>query len=110
MVISSRLYAQIRIVLPALKNQSEENIGIWFYLKLKRIKIDFISYLSIYYVVLSRGIQYEMNDYSSAQESQRESLPSVKTLSLGFLSVQGGQTAPGGRSDRVANPVKPPVV
>ena len=71
--------AQMKNVLPALKNQSEENIDIWFYLKLKRIKIDFISYLSLGYAVLSRGMQYEMNDYSSAQKSQRENPSSVKT-------------------------------
>ena len=73
-------------VLPALKNQSEENIDIWFYLKLKRIKIDFISYLSLGYVILSRGMQYLLIDYSGAQKSRRDNLASVKTLNLGFLS------------------------
>ena len=42
----------MKIVLPALKNQSEENIDIWFYLKLKRIKTIFTSYLSLGYAVL----------------------------------------------------------
>ena len=94
----------MKIVLTALKNWSEEKNDIWFYLKFKRIKINFISYLSIGYVVLSRGMQYEMNDYSSAQKSQRENPPSVKTQTLGFLSGQGGQIAPVGRSDRPVVP------
>ena len=56
-------------VLPALKNQVKKNIGIWFYLKLKRFKIVFISYLSLGYAILSRGMQYVLNDYSSAKKS-----------------------------------------
>ena len=87
MVISSRWMCSNKECIASPQESSEEIIGIWFYLKLKRFKFDFISYLSLGYAVLSRGMQYEMNDYSSAQNSQRESHPSVKTLPLGFLSV-----------------------
>ena len=58
-------------------------------------------------------MQYVLIDYSSAQKSQRENPPSVKTQNLGFLSGQGGQTALTwvwglGRSDRPLRAVRPP--
>ena len=87
-------------VLPALKNQVKKSLAFGLISSSSGSKIDFISYLSLGYAVLLRGMQYVVNDYSSAQKSQRENPPSVKTQNIGFLSGQGGQTAPGGRPDR----------
>ena len=70
MVISSRWMCSNEECIASPQESSEEIIGIWFYLKLKRFKINFISYLSLGHAVLLRGMQYVVNDYSSAQKSQ----------------------------------------
>ena len=100
-------------VLPALKNQVKKTSAFGFISSSSGSKLTFITYLSLGYATLSRGMQYVANDYSSAQKSQRENPPSVKRQNLGFLSGQGGQTAltwvwGPGRLDRPLRAVRPP--
>ena len=69
MVISSRWMCSNEECIASPQDSSEEVIGIWSHLKLKWFKNRFYL-LSLGHAVLLRGMQYVVNDYSSAQKSQ----------------------------------------